>query len=290
MFTATATDRFLGRCEACVRPIGVEVPDRFGDYVSASCPECTGPVTLERLYGTITSQSCDPLCEGAIGRVCLCSCGGRNHGGLYFETGTALASAIEKHRSTTTKRRQAAAARSERKAALKAEEKAAAWSAYVEANADVLARLTAYAGSNDFLLDLARQHDGEKMLTERQLEAAGRSFEREAAFEARKAAEAATAAECPEGTQVLDGVILSTRVDDGYMGGAVVKMLVKCAGFKVWGTVPASLYSSVRRHEELIGSRVRFTATVTRSNDDASFGFYSRPRKAELIEEEVSAA
>jgi hypothetical protein len=95
-------------------------------------------------------------------------------------------------------------------------------------------------------------------------------------------------------------------------------MLVKDdRGFKVWGSIPSCLQlfdievseEIEADHVERIrnnghdvkhvdgkwilttqqqrsldkGDRVRFTATVTPSNDDAKFGFYKRPTKAELV-------
>ena len=134
MTNYTATDRFLGRCDSCMWPIEDEVADYFGDYYRVTCPQCGDAVKLERLYGYATADPCAGECMGAIGKSCSCSCGGRNHGGLYFETGEALASAVEK-----------------------AAKVAADEATYQADNADVLAKLAAYAGSNDFLLDLARQ-------------------------------------------------------------------------------------------------------------------------------------
>ena len=55
-------------------------------------------------------------------------------------------------------------------------------------------------------------------------------------------------------------------------------------GFKLWGTVPASLgYSELGEHSLTKGDRISFTATLEQSNDDPKFGFFKRPTKAELI-------
>lgn len=79
----------------------------------------------------------------------------------------------------------------------------------------------------------------------------------------------------PTGRIVVEGVVLSTKlVESDY--GVTLKMLVEGDGWKVWGTRPRSI--EVER-----GSRVRFTATVEASREDASFGFYSRPTKAEIL-------
>lgn len=49
-------------------------------------------------------------------------------------------------------------------------------------------------------------------------------------------------------------------------------------GFKVWGTKPQALWGSKR------GDRIRFTATVSVSDKDETFGFFKRPSKASLID------
>lgn len=94
--------------------------------------------------------------------------------------------------------------------------------------------------------------------------------------EAKIAAEKAAAADCPKGKVVIEGEILSTRVDDTPYG-SVVKMLVKHAsGFKVWGTMPGSLSADK-------GDMVKFSATVEPSPTDPKFGFFKRPTKASVV-------
>jgi len=91
------------------------------------------------------------------------------------------------------------------------------------------------------------------------------------AEEARRKAELEAAAPCPSGRIVIEGTVLSVKVDEGGMYGPVTKMLVKHdTGWKVWGTRPSG--SNVER-----GDRVSFTGTVTVSDKDPKFGFYSRP-------------
>lgn len=94
--------------------------------------------------------------------------------------------------------------------------------------------------------------------------------------EAKAAAAQAAGVEVPTGRIVVEGEVVSTRWDTNNYG-TVQKMLVQnAAGWKVWGSVPSSI-------EVDKGSRVRFTATVERSNDDALFGFFKRPNKAEVL-------
>lgn len=101
----------------------------------------------------------------------------------------------------------------------------------------------------------------------------------------------------------ITGTVKSTkRVESDY--GDVLKMLVlDDRGFKVWGSVPKGTtpynYYNIdgeHMHAHGIGCggvesnhdldeplRVQFVAKVIRSDDDSTFGFFSRPTKAELL-------
>lgn len=97
------------------------------------------------------------------------------------------------------------------------------------------------------------------------LERIGTRPEREAAEAAAKEA----AAPCPTGRVEIDGTVLALKEQDSHWG-PVTKMLVQAAtGFKVWGT-------RVGNAEK--GQRITFRATVKPSQDDAKFGFFSRPK------------
>lgn len=76
---------------------------------------------------------------------------------------------------------------------------------------------------------------------------------------------------------VIRGTVLAKKWQDSHYG-ETLKMLVKDdRGFKVWGTVPSAV--SIER-----GDKVAFTANVEASKDDETFGFFKRPRKAEVLE------
>jgi hypothetical protein len=95
------------------------------------------------------------------------------------------------------------------------------------------------------------------------------------AIDAAREAEKAAAADCPKGRIVIEGTVVSTKTQTSQFG-TTYKMLVKHAsGFKVYGTIPSSI--SVEK-----GDVVTFTATVEPSNDDRTFGFFSRPVKASV--------
>jgi hypothetical protein len=93
-----------------------------------------------------------------------------------------------------------------------------------------------------------------------------------------RAAETAAAAPLPAftGRVRIEGTVLSTKTVEGAYG-TQFKMLVQHAdGWKVWGTIPSSI-------EVARGDRVAFEAKVEASQDDAKFGFFSRPTKAQVI-------
>lgn len=85
-----------------------------------------------------------------------------------------------------------------------------------------------------------------------------------------------TLPELAEGKRRIEGTVVSSKVVDGFYG-ASYKMVVELAdGTRVFGTVP-SHFGDVSK-----GDEVTFTATIERSKDDASFGFYKRPSQASI--------
>ena len=76
------------------------------------------------------------------------------------------------------------------------------------------------------------------------------------------------------------------------------KMVVKHAdGWKVWGSVPKGLTEAVYTRSRYIGEAgtttdeltvavgdtVKFTGTITASDEDPKFGFFKRPSAAEVV-------
>jgi len=86
-----------------------------------------------------------------------------------------------------------------------------------------------------------------------------------------------SAEDAPEGRVVIEGEVVSVKVKETHFGSRLVFTVRDARGFLVWGTVPAAL-DTVER-----GSKVRFTATLTRSDKDAKFAFAKRPSKAEIL-------
>lgn len=137
---------------------------------------------------------------------------------------------------------------------------------------------------NYFVQDVARRFQGSTPeLSEKQVEALYRTIKRQAEFDARKAREAEEHPPAPvvagKGV-VVTGEILSLKVKTSYYGD-VLKMTVRDdRGFKVWGSVPSSIDTDTL----IAGQRVTFTANVETSDRDEAFGFFNRPRKAEILQ------
>ncbi len=101
-------------------------------------------------------------------------------------------------------------------------------------------------------------------------------------YNARKAEEAARKAmlnPVVEGRGVISGEVISVKFQENQYGGSLKMLVMDDRKFKVWGTVPAALEDVAR------GDHVTLTATLVKSDDDDTFGFYSRPAKASAIKE-----
>ena len=156
-------------------------------------------------------------------------------------------------------------------------------------------------GQDDFLWSLNNQLLTKGELSDRQVEAAWNAKRRNEQWEARKAAEVEALKDTPplpEGKLAIEGEIVSHKFQDSAYG-TTLKMLVKLDnGNKVWGTMPESIRELQRGDydgegnwieprfpnlDALKGQRIRFNATVTRSDNDEHFGFFKRPTQAKVI-------
>ena len=98
---------------------------------------------------------------------------------------------------------------------------------------------------------------------------------RQAAEEARRA----NASDCPTGKVTIEGEVTRLSWKSSEYGDTLKMRVVSTEGYTVYGTVPRILEDDLE-----VGDRVRFSATVTPSSDDSTFGFYKRPTKSEIIE------
>jgi Family of unknown function (DUF6011) len=81
--TATALTIYLGVCERDHRPVRFEFPADMGPSAQIPCPQCTLPVSGERLHAVTTTLTCDGSCRSARRPWCECGCGGINHGNIW---------------------------------------------------------------------------------------------------------------------------------------------------------------------------------------------------------------
>jgi len=122
---------------------------------------------------------------------------------------------------------------------------------------------------NRFAASLLKRVESKGELTENQIAAVLRQIEEDAAPKPL----------LPEGRQEVVGKIISIKERDSFYAPNRTewKMVVEAVeGWRVWGTRPAAI------SEAQVGDRVRFTATLTRSDDAQDFGFFKRPAKAEV--------
>jgi hypothetical protein len=86
-----------------------------------------------------------------------------------------------------------------------------------------------------------------------------------------------------EGRRELVGTFRSAKWVENDFGGSFKGVLALEDGNAVYGTIPRAIEES---GVEVVGTRARFFAAVTVSDDDPHFGFYKRPTKVERLEEE----
>lgn len=84
----------------------------------------------------------------------------------------------------------------------------------------------------------------------------------------------------PTGRIVITGKVAALKTVDGFRPGSSVEKVTVLddRGFKVYGTLPSGLYRAER------GDRVTLTATLEPSEKDETFGFFSRPTKADFLD------
>jgi hypothetical protein len=154
---------------------------------------------------------------------------------------------------------------------------------------------------NSFLDDVAYKLRRYGDLSERQhdavVKAIIRDADRRAEIEAREAAERARQADAtpaPSGRLVVTGTVVRTWTKEGDYGTAHKFRVEDDHGFVVISTIPAKLIDALGDElgpnvnawaatGELIGRRVRFTATLTPTEDDPTAAWANRPSKPELI-------
>ena|SRR5215472_1411853 len=328
--TGRVTDIYLGHCEMHDRPVRYEgttsvtpVAGQPGTYrIWCPVPEAGASghwiAGAERLVAVTTNVTCDGACMSARRPSCDCGCGGMNHGRSWGTTATSeeFESALARYQAEKA-RTEAKREQRRQSAQRKLRRDFAAWRE--DQDPKVLAHLDAYPadGTNCFLADLAGQLRSGRMLSERQMDAAGRSIERDAVHAARRAAmqaeideRKATAKPVPDGggRVTVTGKIIKIKASEGYADSIRFQMIVAAEdGYAVMGSVPAVIedYAMAERREQiwegvdtrrpsyepdyygasqrwtnaLKGVEVTFDAALARSEKDPTFGYFKRPTR-----------
>lgn len=130
---------------------------------------------------------------------------------------------------------------------------------------------------SSFIVDVSRRGYNAP-ISEKQASSIVKAVEGRRRYIEKVAADRENASPVVEGKQKIVGDVLTTKYKSGPYG-ETLKMLVKDhRGFKVWGTVPKSI-----RDDIAVNLVVEFTATVEKSSDDETFGFFSRPTNAKVF-------
>lgn len=101
-------------------------------------------------------------------------------------------------------------------------------------------------------------------------------------YEAEAAAKKASTPDCIEGRQAFTGKVISIKEVDSVYGKNLKVLLEAQEGYRVYGTLPRNLYDAKP------GNVLTFTATFIKSDKDRTFGFFSRPTKAGIVEAVIS--
>lgn len=244
---------------------GVIRPARGGGLVE-TCPRCDG-----RAYMSEYAYS--------LAGVCF-QCSGTGWVGTTEERLlNRFASQVRRDRKEAREAPARAAAQAEAEAKWQAAkaEAAAKVEAWKAENSELVSGLeSAAADGVDFAAQMLDRINEGQDLTEGQLAAANRMIE-----------DRRTAQPVQEGRGIVTGAVISAREHEesyGYQIRYSTKITVRDdRGFTVWGTLPSSLDDG-RELDAWRGQRVTFTATVTTSDRDETFGYFKRPTKAKLVE------
>lgn len=297
---ARATRVFIGTCGGCTIPVRVELPDAIGDHTNVTCLDCHTPLAVERLYATVTQGSCDVRCMGASGMICECACGGENHAGAWARNkikGEERASYIAR----LLKQREERAERKIKRERAKISKKKSDFQQWLDSFENELERdalvelIDGDEPENDFLSDIRSRLVRNEILTEKQSAAVLRVMQREQERAERKIEEQKNAKPAPSGRVEIAGEIISRRFDGdgGWDGRGSYKILIKCDGFKIWGSCPKSAIQHVwppysdydaNRGKCPVGLKIKMRATLKPKDGDESFAFFSRPSNVDMIE------
>lgn len=303
---AQPTKIFIGTCPECTLPSRVEPQcDAVKAGVatlSYNCLHCNAFMTIKRLWATETEGSCDLRCMAATGDTCECACGGSNHAGAY-RFNRFKSEETEEYIQRLLKQREKTEERRARREERKREAAAAEFNEWREALNDEDRAMIEWISELDnvsplgmFMLDMRLRMMPDpnnpvkrpaRPLTDNMMNACRKILASVRQREEREAEERANAKPAPEGRYRVHGEIVSRRIDseEGPYGRTLTsfKILVKCDGYKLWGSCPADLVEDLFNPADMPrGLFAEFNATVKRSDDDESFAFFKNPRSAKF--------
>lgn len=254
----------------------------------------TTPATAlarQQVAELLESRTVRPGAGGGLVETCG-RCGGRGvmveysstYNGVCFEchgtgwTATTEDRLVNRYAARIRRERKAereapARAAAEQAAALAAAAEVETWKA---ANRELVADLAAAADDGvGFAVEMMDRLADGRTLTDGQRAAAARLVEDRRA-----------AVPVVEGRGVITGHVVSAREQVssyGHRSTYTTRITVKDdRGFTVWGTLSSAMDDG-RSLDEWRGQRVTFTATVEASDRDATFGFFKRPTRGELL-------
>lgn len=281
---------FVALCARCNTVVATEGDPTF-QRLSISCKGCSSFVTLKKVHGAVDkSIPCNDQCQFAHSDTCDCSCGGDNHARGYLRA-EVPARIVERDEARALAKQH----RAEERVASTRRVLAEVRDGYLE-QWPALQHLTEFADHSDFLADMQRAFQRGTM-TPRQLAATATAVtdlqrrerervQRDLDDEALRAAGVTV----PIGKTEFVAVVISAqdRGADRY-GKPQRKMLLRStAGWRVWGTIPATLLRDYT-FSELRGKRLRLTAVTEpkEDGDDPLFGFFKQPKVLEVMVDET---
>lgn len=133
-----------------------------------------------------------------------------------------------------------------------------------------------------FLENVAVKHLRRGYLSERQAAAIVKGYAARQARQVERQEREKTAEPCPAGRIWVEGRVLSTKTQENDFGTRCVMTVEDDRGFRVWGTEPSTI-KGAPYGDEIRGRRIKFKATIERSDRDEFFGFFKRPSNAEVL-------
>lgn len=136
--------------------------------------------------------------------------------------------------------------------------------------------------ASEFVLDVGTRFRKHGLLSDRQVEAVERAIAKDSEYYQRRRWEREHSDPVPTGVTNITGTVVSTREErNPFADGTIKKILVRDeSGWKVWMTCPVSISEAKQ------GDKVSMVVNIEASGTDNTFGFGSRPRRAQFIEDE----